>query len=418
MRAMRSGQGTNSLQIRQYNQRLVLRWLRRLGEASKADLARAADLTSTAVGQIVDELDALGLVETVGKRHRGQRGQPATILRLNRAGAYGIGVRLDRSRIETALVDLGGHLLAQYTHDIDLPSPAATLDIVQRDVEQLLAFCTPEMRERITGIGIGRPYNLGSWLQQLDLVEVPSLREWDDADFAGDLTRATGLATVEENDGAAAAIAELFHGLGHEADNFLYLFIGPCIGGGLAMGGDYLRGETGNAADVAVMPVGPSRLPSAPQGPETNILLTRASLNALIRHLRHCGARVTGLGDLAGAMNAHPRAVEEWMDDCVDALVGPLLSMRALLDISLVALDSDLDRVWIDRLIVRLEKALAAGVAEARTPPLVRAGHFGPYAGALGAASLPLFVHLSPRTGILTGEATVGVKGGSEHVFA
>jgi len=117
-------------------------------------------------------------------------------------------------------------------------------------------------------------------------------------------------------------------------------------------------------------------------------------------------------------MNAHPRAVEEWMDDCVDALVGPLLSMRALLDISLVALDSDLDRVWIDRLIVRLEKALAAGVAEARTPPLVRAGHFGPYAGALGAASLPLFVHLSPRTGILTGEATVGVKGGSEHVFA
>src|SRR5882724_9699476 len=103
-----AGQGLTSAQIRHYHQRLVLQRLRRLGEASKADLARAADLTNTAVGQIVADLQDLGLVSVVGKRNKGQRGQPATMLRLEPNGAYGIGVRLDRSRIETALVDLCG----------------------------------------------------------------------------------------------------------------------------------------------------------------------------------------------------------------------------------------------------------------------------------------------------------------------
>ena len=162
MSAGRAGQGTNSVQIRQYNQRLVLQRLRRLGQASKADLARAAGLTNTAVGQIVAELEAFGLVETVGKRHEGQRGQPATLLQINPAGAFGIGVRIDRSRIETVLADLGGRIIAQHTHDLDLPPPDRTLEIVRQDVESLLVLCSPETRRRVTGIGLARPFNLGS----------------------------------------------------------------------------------------------------------------------------------------------------------------------------------------------------------------------------------------------------------------
>ena len=61
-RQVRLGQGSNSVQVRQYNERIVLQALRRFGAASKADLARFAGLTNNAVGGIITELAAMGLV--------------------------------------------------------------------------------------------------------------------------------------------------------------------------------------------------------------------------------------------------------------------------------------------------------------------------------------------------------------------
>ncbi len=54
----------------------------------------------------------------------------------------------------------------------------------------------------------------------------------------------------------------------------------------------------------------------------------------------------------------------------------------------------------------RLRVAVAATAPEARgTPELVR-GTFGRDAGALGAATLPMFFNFSPRAGILMGAGT------------
>jgi predicted NBD/HSP70 family sugar kinase len=396
MSTRRAGQGALSSQIRHFNQRLLLQRLRRLGEASKADLARAASLTNTAVGDIVRELEARGLLRAVGKKHDGARGQPATMLRLDPDGAYAIGVRLDRSRIETVLTDLAGSILGHRTRDLELPHPARTLEIVRGDVSALVGSLSPARRRRISGIGLARPWNLANWLTELDLSR-DVFAPWHDFAFGPSLEDASGLPVFEENDGTAAAIAELFHGSGRRLDDFLYVFIGPAIGGGIVLGGNCLTGANSNAGDLGVMPVGPSRLRSAPSAAVGGgILLGRASVNALIRHLRHCGTAVTGLGDLRGAIASNPAAMLEWMADCVDALAQPLLAAQALLDIRTVIIDSDLDAVWVDDLITRANLALAASCAEARRPPTLLRGSFGAAAGALGAATLPLFIHFGP----------------------
>ena len=59
--------------------------------------------------------------------------------------------------------------------------------------------------------------------------------------------------------------------------------------------GNYASGLTGNAGDFAVMPVPPGNLPSAhkPDG-KWDILLSRASLIALRRHLQYCGETEIG----------------------------------------------------------------------------------------------------------------------------
>jgi predicted NBD/HSP70 family sugar kinase len=402
MATRRAGQGASSAQIRHYNQRLILQRLRRFGEASRADLARAAALTNTAIGDIVKQLEAAGLVRTVGKKHEGQRGQPATLLSLDPNGAFAIGVRVDRARIETVLTDLGGNVLAHYTHDGMLPPPAATLDLVRRDIRACVAQLPPVRRARITGIGVARPYRLGSWLTELDLPR-EAFAAWDGVDFAAQVARACGFPAFEENDGTAAAIAELFHGHGRARDDFLYLFIGPAIGGGIVLGGNYLRGTGQNAADVGVIPVAPSRLASSPRRARHEILLGRASLNALIRHLRYRGVAVTGLDGLHAAAAQGSAAMEEWQTDCVDALIDPLLAARALLDVPVVVIDSDLDPAWTDVLITRIQPALtaAAAAAEGRSAPQLVRGSFGAMAGALGAATLPLFIHFGPGAGTI-----------------
>jgi len=389
-----SGAEDASLAVRLDSQRLILQRLRRLGEASRADLAREAALTHTAIGQIIKYLERAGYVRTIGRKHQGHRGQPATLLALDPRGAYAIGVRLDRLRIETVLADLSGTVIAHRTHDVMLPPPETALGLLREDVEELIHNVPAARRRRIAGIGIARPYNLGAWLAELDL-PAEHFAAWDNFALTDELERTCGLPVQQENDGTAAAIAELFHGHGRGADDFLYVFIGRAIGAGLVLGGQTLRGSAGNAADLGVVPVAASRLASAPPPRDgREMLLGRASTTALLRHLRF-------RGETAASLTAPRRtpAVEEWLEDCASALVEPLLTARALLDLPLVILDGDLPGPVLDDLIARLAPRLAAATAPARRPPALRRGSFGAQAGALGAATLPLFLRFGPAAG-------------------
>ncbi|BAO92432.1 ROK family transcriptional regulator [Caballeronia cordobensis] len=392
-----SGRGSNSASVRRYNERLLLQALRRTEPASKAELARHANLTSTAVGSIVESLENAGLIEYTGRRLDGQRGQPASLIRLDPRGAFGIGVRLDRTGIETVLVNFAGDVLARSALDAVLPHPSEVLKIVRRDIESMLGLLSAAERERLTGVGIAQPFNLGSWLRELGL-PAETFRAWDETDFADTLGRALSLPVFSENDGNAAATAELFYGHGRRCDDFVYLFLGSAIGGGIAIHGDCLRGASGNAGDIGVIPVPPSRLPSAPQpAGQWDILLSRASLNALVRHLNYSGAAADNRVDLQACIERRLPAVDEWIDDCIEALAPALRATLCVLDVPMVVIDSDIDGGLLDKLVKRLSTTLAANAPEARgTPTLVR-GTFGPDAGAIGAATLPMFFNFSPR---------------------
>ena len=81
------------------------------------------------------------------------------------------------------------------------------------------------------------------------------------------------------------------------------------------LAGDYRRGATGNAGDVAVLPVPPSRLPSTPppKGP-FDILLARASVAALMRHLNWHGHKVS---------EELKQEVRQWVAKEIGALARP-----------------------------------------------------------------------------------------------
>ncbi len=399
MRNGATGQGSNSVQVRQYNERVILTLLRRLGEASKADLARHARLTNNTAGQIVRDLEEQRLVRIGGKRVGG-RGQPATILRLNPEGAYSVGFKLGRRSLDALLVDFGGRVIERRRLERAFPMPEEAVAFASESVAGLQRLIG-SAGARLAGLGVAMPYNLGSWQRELD-IPLAAYRRWNEFDLGAALTDATGLEVFCENDGTAAAVAELFQGQDRSLDDFLYMFVGAALGGGVVLDGDYRRGANANAGDLGLMPTGPSRLPTAPRPDgRPEIALTRASVNALIRHLRGSGQPVESREQLDAILEAGHPAVAEWVDDAADALVVPILASVRVLDVPVVVVDGTLPRAVLDQLIDRLEHGLAAASPESREPPRLMRGTVGRDAPAIGAAILPLHLNFSSSRDVL-----------------
>ena len=307
---------------------------------------------------------------------------------------------MDRNWIQTILIDFEGTVLSRLSHESILPKPEMALEIILKDVNALLNMLSENQRRRLSGIGLAYPYNLESWLSELSL-PYEQFSGWKDFDLAGHIEDAISIPVYCENDVTAASIAELFYGVGRDRDDFLYVFIGPGIGGGIVINGESVRGPLGNAGDIGLMPVPPSTLISAPQPKgEWDILLNRASINTLIRHLRACGHEVHSFSDVNYLVERQDRAVNEWMTDCVAALTHVLWSGFALLNCPVVVIGSDLGRGFIQQLITKLEQKMASSAPEARNPPRLLPGSFGSDAEAIGAANLPFFYHFSTQNHI------------------
>lgn len=383
-----TGQGSNSATVRQCNERVILALLRRLGQASKSELARQAHLTQNTAGQIVKDLKQQNLVCLAGKRS-GRRGQPATLLQLDPTGACSIGVEVGRGTLISLLVDFNGTVLKSRRHRRALPLPEEALRIVGEDIAILRRSLPPARKDRLAGIGLAMPNTLGNWQRELDLPE-DTCSARDAFDFAGRLRAALGLPVLVENHGTAVAVAELFQDHGRDLDDFAVVYIGAVIARGLVLDGTYRRGITGHAGDIGSMPV------ASPDN-----LLSRASAAALIWHLQDNGVPVTNQAEFERIAATGSSLIEEWLDHCADVLINPLRSVASLLDLQTIVIDGTLPRPLIGQLVERLRIRLLVNVPNAMHRPVLKAGTFGRNAAMMGAAALPLHFHYRPRHDLL-----------------
>ncbi|WP_428023526.1 ROK family protein [Arcobacter sp.] len=399
---LKNKRAKKSIHLRQYNERRVLQTLRRFGPSTKAEISRELNLTNAAMGSIVNSLEESKLVYFGEKIYEGGRGQPATMIHLNGSGVFSIGIQIDRSKIETILIDFDGNMTSRLKHEMVLPKPEEALDIVVKDLNSILELLDDNKKEKLAGIGIAIPFSLDSWTEVLNLPK-DTFSLWKDFNFGKELEKKVNIPVYSENDGTSAAISALYFGVGKDINDFLYLYIGAAIGGGLVLNGEIVKGENNNAADVGSMPVPPSKLNSAKKPNSMfDIMLNRASINVLKKHLKHNGVEVDSKLALENIIMSNNLYFTQWLEDCVEALTHLIWTTTTLLDISTIVISSPVDGGFVDILKRKLDFSLSANAPESCIVPNVIKAKFASNAASIGAASLPIFYSFSPSTEILT----------------
>jgi predicted NBD/HSP70 family sugar kinase len=379
--------GSNQVGMRQFNERIVLQAIRLHGPLPKADVGRLTRLSMQTVSMIVERLIDDGLLAKQ-PRVRGRIGQPSVPIALRPDGAFTIGIKVGRRSLDVLAMDFVGKVCSRDVFEYAYPDPVALFPAL----ESRLARTNEALGARakkVVGVGVAAPLWLGGWR---DFLGAPpdALNAWNDIDIRSRIETLTGLPVEFAKDTTAACAAELVMGQGRGIHNFLYLFVGTFIGGGLVIDGRLHGGPHGNAGAVGSIPLARDGSKPARQ------LLHAASGFVLEQLFADAGAPPAAVHDHRALSPELWRLTEQWLDTACPAIASALTNAAALLDLEAVVIDGEFDRQLVREIIRRTERVLDRFEWEGMARPQLLEGAIGADARAMGGAILPLYAHFAP----------------------
>jgi glucokinase-like ROK family protein len=237
--------------LRELNISTVLRNIHTNAPISRARLASRTGLNKSTISSLVEELLEFRLIHETGIKSTGT-GRPSTLLEINPQAGCIIGVELGVDFVATALTDFVGNVLWRCEVNVD---PAAgsesildqTLDLVSDAVAAGLSTGLP-----LLGIGVATPGMVD--INDGVLIFAPNLH-WHNIPLRKLFSERFDLRILIENDANAAAVAEHLFGVARRCSDFIFVFAGVGIGGGLFLNGDIYRGKNGFAGEIGHSPI-------------------------------------------------------------------------------------------------------------------------------------------------------------------
>jgi predicted NBD/HSP70 family sugar kinase len=172
-------------------------------------------------------------------------------------------------------------------------------------------------------------------------------------------------------------------GRGRQFSEFLYVFVGSFVGGGVVLDGKVFTGRSGNSGALGPLPV-----PNG-QGGATQ-LLNLASLNTLEKELMASGWPTDVLGSNPNDWTGFEPQLTIWIDQTASALALAITAAASVIDIEAAIIDGafpeDIRQRLVECTSARLEEIDLTGLE----PPLVLEASVGRSARSMGAALLPI----------------------------
>lgn len=245
--------GTNMPRVADFNEGVVLNSIRRSeGGRSRVELTTETGLSAQTVSNICRRLLDQGLVLETGKQAV-SFGKPRTMLELNPAGSYAVGVHIDPAVITYVLLDFTGRVVVDASHPTPpVQDPDSVIALMTEQIAKLVDRA-PIDRERILGIGIASPGPVD--VERGLVLDPPHLPDWHQVPLRDELRAATGLPVLLDKDVIAGAVAEQWAGGPDGPRDFVFLYLGTGVGLGIVIDDLVVRGISSNAGDVGLLPV-------------------------------------------------------------------------------------------------------------------------------------------------------------------
>lgn len=393
-RAAAATRGTNQTGVGLYNERLVLSLIRVAGELPKMEIARQTGLSPQTISIITNQLTAGGLLQK-GEPTRGRVGQPSVPYSLNPDGAFFLGIKIGRRASDAVLLDFTGRVLGQIHEPHPYSTPDGTLGLIQRAASELPLLLDQSRRARINGLGIASPFELWNWEPQFG-APPEVLDAWRAADIVGAARAISPWPVYFHNDGTAACAAELVLGTATQSADFLYIFIGSFLGGGVVLNHHLYPGRAGYAGAIGPMPI-----PVRGHAGEYEQVIRSASLYTLEELLRADG-RDPGVlarnpddwGDLGAPL-------DRWIAEAARALALTIIAAVSIIDFESIVIDGAFPVAVRRRLVQEIEAQVALFDRQGLAPFEVLEGSIGSRAREIGGATLPLLANFTQDRDVL-----------------
>ena len=384
----RNSRGQSGLRVQ--NERKIMSLIRQYNALPKAEIANLTGLSAQAVTVIIKRLETEELLIRKTPQ-RGRVGQPLVPFSLNSEGAFGIGLKVGRRSFDLTLIDLNGNVRATLHENFQYPSVTKLLSFLEKGIEALTRGLSDKLRERILGVGVATPYEIWSWAEEAGAPE-EELNEWRTFDFTKGITNIINLPVYVCNDDTAACSAELSFGNPNHYDDFMYVFIGTFIGGGVVINGSLLTGKKGNAGAIGSLP---QPILNKHGELSSQQLIMQSSLYILEKMLIDAGHDGKVLWQSSEYWGKLGPALDNWIDRVTDGLAYAALCSMAIFDFEAIVIDGAIP-VSVREKIIRVtsEKVSVAdtrGLSSCR----IDSGTIGGKAQSIGCANLPLLVAFS-----------------------
>jgi predicted NBD/HSP70 family sugar kinase len=396
--------------LRQINSAHVVAALRGAGPLSLSDLAARTGLSRPTVGQVVDQLEAGGLLAWVepGQATRAgqdggpaRSGRPARLVRFRAEAAHVVGIDIGRHKALVTVADLAGTIVARHREDASGARSSADLLAALRTAARGALAQAGIRRPDVASVAAGTP-GLVDWPRGAVML-APGLPGWK-IELARELRRSFRCPVQVENDANLAALAERRHGLARDAHTLVFIYWGERVGAGVLIGDRLHRGAANAAGEIGFLALDPGTNAEPDRlgrGPFERMVgadaIVEAGRDAAARH----GGVLAGLGlDGPGLDGPDPRGAEAVFaaaaqGDAAAVEAVHTIAARFARGLAPVLLVLDPDLVVIGAGVSQAGSALLAAIEDSvapltLVPPRLELSGLGDEAVALGAVELAL----------------------------
>jgi predicted NBD/HSP70 family sugar kinase len=226
------------------NRSRVLRALSDRGPLSRADLAKAANVTRATMGTIVQSLIDAGILEEHEPVNLGAIGKPARPVWFAPGAGLAIAASVTMQGVDACLVDASGTVRDRHREglkDRDNPTPVARAiaDVVSR---------VQARTESPVGVGVAVPGVCDTEHGEvLGSGQVPGARG---RTIVERVNARTSLPVHIDNDSRTHALAEKWFGAGRGLDTYAALQTGDGLSAGIVLEGEIVRSRHGIAGEI------------------------------------------------------------------------------------------------------------------------------------------------------------------------